>query len=80
VDGRLEISNNRAENSIRPFVMGRKNWLFSDTPGGARASAVYYSLIVSVKENGLVPFEYLTKVFTEAPNGTPIENLMPWKV
>lgn len=80
LDGRLEISNNRAENSIRPFVMGRKNWLFSNTPGGARASAVYYSLIVSAKENGLVPFEYLTKVFTEAPNGAHVENLMPWRV
>jgi transposase len=80
LDGRLEISNNRAENSIRPFVMGRKNWLFSNTPNGARASAIYYSLIVSAKENGLVPFEYLTKVFTEAPNGARVENLMPWRV
>jgi transposase len=80
LDGRLEISNNRAENSIRPFVMGRKNWLFSNTPNGARASAVYYSLIVSARENGLVPFEYLSKVFTEAPNSASMENLMPWKV
>ena len=80
LDGRLEISNNRAENSIRPFVMGRKNWLFSNTPSGARASAIYYSLIVSAKENGLVPFEYLTKVFTEAPNGARVEDLMPWRV
>jgi hypothetical protein len=78
LDGRCEISNNRAENSIRPFVIGRKNWLFSNTPNGARASAIYYSLIVSAKENGLVPFEYLTKVFTEAPNGAVVENLMPW--
>ncbi|MDX9871213.1 MAG: IS66 family transposase [Clostridia bacterium] len=78
LDGRLEISNNRAENSIRPFVMGRKNWLFSNTPNGARASAVYYSLIVSAKENGLLPFEYLTKVFTEAPNGADVESLLPW--
>jgi len=78
LDGRLEISNNRAENSIRPFVMGRKNWLFSNTPNGARASAIYYSLIVSAKENGLVPFDYLTKVFTEAPNGADIQSLMPW--
>jgi transposase len=78
LDGRLEISNNRAENSIRPFVMGRKNWLFSNTPNGARASAVYYSLIVSAKENGLVPFEYLTKVFTAAPNGADVESLLPW--
>ncbi len=80
LDGRLEISNNRAENSIRPFVMGRKNWLFSNTPNGARTSAVYYSLIVSARENGLVPFEYLTNVFTQAPNGADIESLMPWKV
>jgi len=78
LDGRCEISNNRAENSIRPFVIGRKNWLFSNTQNGARASAIYYSLIVSAKENGLVPFEYLTKVFTEAPNGAVVENLMPW--
>ena len=80
LDGRLEISNNRAENSIRPFVMGRKNWLFSNTPNGARTSAVYYSLIVSARENGLVPFEYLTNVFTQAPNRADIESLMPWKV
>ena len=68
LDGRLEISNNRAERTIRPFVMGRKNWLFSNTPNGARASAVYYSLIVSAKENGLNPFEYLTWIFANAPN------------
>ena len=80
LDGRLEISNNRAENSIRPFVMGRKNWLFSNTPNGARTSAVYYSLIVSARENGLVPFEYLTNVFTQAPNRADIASLMPWKV
>ena len=79
-DGRLEISNNRAENSIRPFVIGRKNWLFSNTPNGARASAIYYSLIVSAKENGLVPFEYLARVFTKAPNGTNTEELLPWKM
>ena len=78
LDGRLEISNNRAENSIRPFVMGRKNWLFYNTPGGARASAVYYSLIISARENGLVPFDHLTKVFSLAPNGTDFTTLLPW--
>lgn len=46
----------------------RKNWLFANTPNGARASAIYYSLIVSAKENGLNPFEYLTWIFTNAPN------------
>jgi transposase len=68
LDGRLEISNNRAERSIKPFVIGRKNWLFANTPNGARASAVYYSLIVTAMENGLNPFEYLTWIFTNAPN------------
>ncbi|MGI6449789.1 MAG: IS66 family transposase [Desulfitobacteriia bacterium] len=68
LDGRLEISNNRAERSIKPFVIGRKNWLFANTPNGAKASAIYYSLIVSARENGLNPFEYLTWIFTNAPN------------
>lgn len=68
LDGRLEISNNRAERSIKPFVIGRKNWLFSNTPSGARASAVYYSLVVTARENGLNPFEYLSWIFTQAPN------------
>lgn len=68
LDGRLEISNNRAERSIKPFVIGRKNWIFSNTPNGARASAIYYSLIVSARENGLNPFEYLTWIFANAPD------------
>lgn len=54
-DGRLELSNNRAERSIKPFVMGRKNWLFSNIPAGAQSSAVIYSLIETAKENGLYP-------------------------
>lgn len=68
LDGRLEISNNRAERSIKPFVIGRKNWLFSNTPNGARASAVYYSLIVTAMENGMNPFEYLRWILTDMPN------------
>ena len=67
-DGRLEISNNRAERSLKPFVIGRKNWLFSNTPGGARSSAVYYSLIETAKENGLNPYEYLRWVLSQMPN------------
>ena len=55
-DGRLELSNNRAERSIKPFVMGRKNWLFSNTPAGAQSSAVIYSLIETAKENDLDPY------------------------
>jgi transposase len=83
LDGRLEIDNNRAERSIKPFVIGRKNWLFSNTPGGARASAVLYSLIETAKENGVDPFSYLVHVFRYAPNWDiqnpqTIERLLPW--
>lgn len=54
-DGRLELDNNRGERSIKPFVIGRKNWLFSNTAKGAKASATIYSIIESAKENGLNP-------------------------
>ena len=52
-DGRLELNNNRSERSIKPFVIGRKNWLFANTPRGAKASATIYSVIETAKENGL---------------------------
>lgn len=68
LDGRIEISNNRAENAIRPFVTGRKNWLFSDTQRGAKASAIVYSVIESAKANQLNPYMYLVHLFTELPN------------
>ena len=83
-DGRLEISNNRAERSIKPFVIGRKNWLFANTPRGAKASAILYSIIETAKENGVSPFEYLTYIFKNAPNWDVcnyydyIELLLPW--
>lgn len=66
-DGRLELSNNRAERSIKPFVMGRKNWLFANTPVGAQSSAVIYSLIETAKENKLDPHRYLLWVLQSAP-------------
>ena len=66
-DGRLELSNNRAERSIKPFVMGRKNWLFANTPAGAQSSAVIYSLIETAKENHLDPYRYLLWVLRSAP-------------
>lgn len=66
-DGRLELSNNRAERSIKPFVMGRKNFLFCNTPGGAQSSAVLYSLIETAKETGLDPYRYLLWVLECAP-------------
>ena len=62
-DGRLEIDNNAVENIIRPFALGRKNWLMSGSPRGAHASALFYSLIATAKANGLNPFNYLKTIF-----------------
>ena len=79
-DGRLEIDNNHAENAIRPFVIGRKNWLFSDSVRGVKASANLYSLIETAKANGLEPYAYLRRVFTELPKADTvdaIEALLP---
>lgn len=63
-DGRLNIDNNRAERAIKPFVIGRKNWLFSNTAKGADASAILYSMIETAKANGLTPFNYVMNVLT----------------
>jgi hypothetical protein len=80
LDGRLELSNNRGERSIKPFVMGRKNWLFSNSVAGVKASAIAFSIIETAKENGLIPFEYLRVLLEELPNTTTaqFENLLPW--
>ena len=67
VDGRIELSNNRAERSIKPFVISRKNFLFANTANGAKSSAVIFSLIETAKENGLDPYRYLTWLLNEAP-------------
>ena len=67
LDGRIELSNNRAERSIKPFVISRKNFLFANTARGAKCSAVILSLIETAKENGLDPYRYLTWLFAEAP-------------
>lgn len=75
----LEIDNNRAERGIKPFVMGRKNWLFSNTARGAEASANLYSLVETVRANGLKLYDYLCYLFKqmmEKPDD--IEYLMPW--
>ncbi|GMA49403.1 transposase [Alicyclobacillus contaminans] len=82
-DGHLEIDNNRSERSIKPFVIGRKNWLFANTPRGARASAIAYSIVETAKENGLNPFAYLQYLFEQLPNvdtndKTAMAALMPW--
>ncbi len=72
-DGRLEIDNNLAENAIRPFVTGRKNWLFSVSVKGVKASANLYSLIECAKINGLEPYAYLRCVFNELPKAGTVE-------
>jgi len=82
-DGQLELDNNRAERSIKPFVIGRKNFLFSNTPRGAKASAITYSIIETAKENGLAPFHYLKYLFEKLPNidlqdQKPLDELLPW--
>jgi hypothetical protein len=85
LDGRLELSNNRSERSIKPFVIGRKNWLFSNTEKGAATSAMFYSIIETAKENGLKQYEYLKYIFEIAPN-IDLNNmddiclLLPWNV
>jgi transposase len=82
LDGRIELSNNRAERSIKPFVIGRKNWMFSASPKGARASSVIYSIIETAKLNKLKPFEYLKYICETMPNITPdqYDNLLPWSM
>ena len=62
-DGNIPIDNNRAENAIRPFCLGRKNWLFSASVKGADASAIFYSLVATACANGLNVEEYLTRLF-----------------
>ena len=82
-NGAYPIDNNPAENAIRPFVIGRKNWLFSASQAGAKASANLYSLIETAKANGLEPHAYLKKVFTDLPNARTVEEveaLLPWNV
>jgi transposase len=73
-DGRLEIDNNLCENAIRPFVTGRKNWLFSDSVAGVRSSANLYSLIETAKASGLEPYAYLREVFTKLPLAGSVED------
>ncbi len=74
-DGRYAIDNNLAENAIRPFVIGRKNWLFSHSVKGVKASANLYSLIETAKANGLEPYAYLRRLFAELPKATTVEEI-----
>jgi len=82
-DGRYPIDNNACENSIRPFVVGRKSWLFSDTVAGANASANLYSLVQTCKANGIDPYRYLSALFIALPNATTVDDyeaLLPWRI
>ena len=82
-DGGLEISNNRAERSIKPFVIDRKNFLFANTPGGAQGSAIIFSLIETAKDNGLDPHAYLLHVLKTAPQmdlKQDVQKLLPWNL
>jgi len=82
-DGSLRISNILAENAIRPFAMGRRAWLFADTPAGANASAIHYSLIETAKLHGLEPYKYLNTAFKALPYAQTVEDiekLLPWNI
>lgn len=82
-DGRLCIDNNPAENAIRPFVIGRKNWLFSASVQGATSSANLYGLIKTAKANEKEPYQYLRYIFAALPKATTVEQveaLLPWNV
>lgn len=80
LDGRIELSNNRAENAIRPYVTGRKNWLFADTTRGAKASAIVYSIIETAKANQLNPYMYLVYLLSKLPGLKELtkESLTPY--
>jgi transposase len=81
--GDLPMDNNRCENAIRPFVVGRKGWLFSDTPAGAHSSAVIYSLVQTAKANGLEPYLWLRHVLRTLPAAKTVDDvdaLLPWNL
>ncbi|MGF6812819.1 hypothetical protein OKW30_008036 [Paraburkholderia sp. Clong3] len=81
-DGRIEIDNNTAERSIRPLVLGRRNYLFAGSDGGGQSAAVIYSLIGTARLNGIEPYAYLRTVFeriAEHPINR-IDELLPWRL
>lgn len=73
LDGDCSISNNLAENIIRPFTIGWKNWLFSESPKGAEASAGIYTLIETAKANGLNPWKYIKFILSDIPGTSLLE-------
>ena len=82
-DGRYPIDNNACENAIRPFVVGRRNWLFADTMAGANASANLYSLLQTCVANGIEGYRYLSALLVGLPKAKTVEdfeNLLPWRL
>jgi hypothetical protein len=82
-DGKVAIDTNLAENAIRPFALGRRNWLFADTVSGARASAHMYSLVQTARANDLEPYAYLRRLCAELPAAQTVEQieaLLPWNI
>jgi len=81
-DGRCSLSNNMSENSIRPVVVGRKNWLFSDTMDGAEASMGIYTIVEMAKLHGLDPYKYMKYILGQRPtyqsSDEELEKLVPW--
>ena len=81
-DGRCSLSNNLSENAIRPFTVGRKNWLFSDTPKGAEASAILYTMVEMAKAHNIKIFDYCKYVLDHRPDKNmtddELEKLAPW--
>ena len=83
-DGRIPLSNNLCEANIKPFATARRAWLFADTPRGAFANGVLYTLVESARANGLDVYEYLKYLLTEMPNNHHLENpsvidqYLPW--
>ena len=80
--GTYSFSNNLSENAIRPFTVVRKNWLFCDTPNGAQASAIVYTMVEMAKANGVNVYHYLTYLLEKQPNDSmsdeELDQLAPW--
>ena len=74
-NGRLRIDNNLCENAVRPFMMGRKSWLFANSVAGANASANLYSLVETAKANGHEPYAYVKRLLTELPSANTLEGI-----
>ncbi len=81
-DGRCSFANNASENAIRPFTVGRKNWLFSDSPAGATASATVYSIVEMAKAHELNIYEYIKYILSQRPSkdwsDEQLETIAPW--